>query len=373
MVSRRGLVVGPLAAWSLVGTGALGTLAGCSVPSAPTAAAGAAPLPQLPGQVQRIAFGSCLNQEAPEPNWQTILDAKPDLMLFGGDNVYASEQPWVEASVRQAYVKLGAQPGFQKLRSSVPMLAIWDDHDYGLNDGGAGFTGKQASKDAFLSFWQVPANDPRRAREGLYHAATVGAKGQRVQVILLDARWFRSGLKVTDQRGAPGKERYLPDSDPNKTMLGEAQWAWLAEQLRQPADVRLIVSGVQVVVDGHGWEGWHTLPHEQARLLRMIDDTRANGVVLLSGDRHIGAMYRRQPSAGQPGRYALTELTSSGLTHAWAGAKEAGPNRLGDLVTVNHFALIELDWARREVRLQLRALADGAVVQQQALALDALR
>ncbi len=58
--------------------------------------------------------------------------------------------------------------------------------------------------------------------------------GMRVQVILLDMRWFRSPLKITDQRGAPGKERYLPDPDPTKTMLGETQWAWLADELRKP-------------------------------------------------------------------------------------------------------------------------------------------
>jgi hypothetical protein len=41
------------------------------------------------------------------------------------------------------------------------------------------------------------------------------------------------------------KERYLPDPDPAKTMLGDAQWAWLRAQLQQPAELRLIVSSVR--------------------------------------------------------------------------------------------------------------------------------
>ena len=51
-------------------------------------------LPAWPIQVQKIIFGSCIDQKKPQPIWQTILAAKPDLFIFGGDNVYASNQPW---------------------------------------------------------------------------------------------------------------------------------------------------------------------------------------------------------------------------------------------------------------------------------------
>ena len=117
-----------------------------------------------------------------------------------------------------------------------------------------------------------------------------------MQVILLDTRWFRSALKPSDDRGKPGKERYLPDADPAKTMLGEAQWRWLEEQLRQPAELRLLVSSIQVVAEGHGWERWGNFPLERQRLYRLIADTRAQGVVFLSGDRHVGALYREPPA-----------------------------------------------------------------------------
>lgn len=318
--------------------------------------------------VQKIAFGSCIDQSKPQPIWDAILADKPELFIFGGDNVYASTQPWQLDALQSAYRTLAANPGFSQLRKTVPHVAIWDDHDYGLNDGGSEFIHKQASKNAFIDFWQLPNNDPRRSREGLFDALTVGPLGQRVQIILLDARWFRSALKVTDQRNAPGKERYLPDSDPAKTLLGAAQWQWLEAQLRMPADVRLIVSGVQVIVEGHGWEGWANFPHEQARLLDLIQRTQAQGVVFLSGDRHIGALYRHHV----PGRYPLYELTSSGMTHAWAKAKEAGPNRLGDLVTENHYASIELDWAKRQIDLLIKSV-QGQVLRRQTIALSDLR
>ena len=175
----------------------------------------------------------------------------------------------------------------------MPIIAIWDDHDYGANDAGGDFPYRQQSAALFRSFWQVPDTSPRGQRDGLYDAFTFGPPGQRVQIIVLDLRSFRSSLKPTDERGAAGKERYLPDPDPAKTMLGEAQWTWLGERLREPADLRLLVSSIQVLPEGHGWERWGNLPLERERLLELIEASGAGGVVILSGDRHLGALYQR--------------------------------------------------------------------------------
>ena len=303
--------------------------------------------PELPQKIQRIAFGSCIDQNKPQPIWRAILATKPDLFIFGGDNVYASRPPWHLDQLQKAYATQAAQEGFAQLRREVPHMAIWDDHDMGQNDGGAGFAHKQVAKDAFMSFWQLPANDTRRQREGLYQAFQIGPLGQRVQIILLDTRWFKSQPKVTDDRNAPGKERYVPDTDPKKTMLGAAQWQWLEMQLKQAADVRLIVSGIQVVADGHGWESWGNFPHELEKMRQLVQKTQAKGVIFLSGDRHIGAVYKSKTNTNYP----LYELTSSGMTHAWANANEAGPNRLGQLVTQNHFALIDFNWQQKQIQL----------------------
>jgi alkaline phosphatase D len=352
------------------GTASLLALAGCAVThDADMAESQSSPARlNTDARISKIAFGSCINQTKPQPIWDAILADQPDLFIFGGDNVYASTQPWQLEALQQAYELQAQQPGFRKLRQTVPHVAIWDDHDYGLNDGGADFANKQASKQAFMDFWQLSANNPRRSHDGLYNALTLGPLGQRVQVILLDGRWFRSKQRPTDQPNAPGKERYLPDPDPTKTMLGAEQWQWLQAQLSVPADLRLIVSGVQVIAQGHGWEGWGNFPHEQARLLALIQHTQAKAVVFLSGDRHIGAIYRHQAE----GHYPLYELTSSGMTHAWAQAKEFGPNRLGDLVTENHYATVEVDWTARQVELLIKSV-QGQVLRRQPIALADLQ
>jgi alkaline phosphatase D len=349
---------------SLLGwAAASATLAACTSPTS-----SGLPRAQDGGRL-RIGVASCADQTKPQPIWDAALAERCDFFVFGGDNVYASEPPFTRAKLREAYEQLAAKPNFERLRSGQAHLAVWDDHDYGLNDGGAEFTHKQESKDEFLRFWRVPADDLRRSRDGLYQAQTLQVGRRRVQIIGLDTRWFRSALKPSDERGAKGKERYVPDADAGKTMLGEAQWRWLAAQLREPADVRVIVSSIQCIVEGHGWERWGNLPLERERLDRLLRDSDARGVVVLSGDRHIGGIYR-EAHAGLP--QPLYEMTSSGVTHPWATAAEAGPNRLGPLVTVQHYGVLDIDFGARKLVLSLRDV-DNRVVHQHAIDFNELR
>jgi len=205
--------------------------------------------------LSRIAFGSCADQVKPQPIWDAILAYQPELFIFAGDNVYGDFHTEDATHLKRAYAMAERIPGYSKLRNTVPHLAVWDDHDYGINDGGGDFPYKAVAKELFLKFWKVPADDIRRTREGIYDSRIIGPPGMRVQIILLDLRWFRSPLKASDHRGAPGKERYVPDPDPAKTMLGPVQWTWLSGELRKPAEIRLIVSSTQV----HVWLGVRTV------------------------------------------------------------------------------------------------------------------
>lgn len=337
-------------------------LAGCVAPQ------GRASAPLSASARLRIGVASCADQRQPQPIWEAVRAASLDFFIFGGDNVYASEQPFSRERLRAAYEAQSQQAGFGALRDNVPHLAVWDDHDYGLNDGGAGWVHAQAAKDEFLRFWRVPANDPRRHRQGLYHAQWLQAGDRRVQIIGLDTRSFRSPLKPTDRRDAPGRERYVPDPDPNKTLLGPEQWSWLQDCLSQPADAHVLVSSIQCVVDGHGWECWGNLPSERERLYRTLRESGARSVVVVSGDRHIGAFYREQR---RDLAYPLWEMTSSGITHPWAKASEAGPNRVGPLVTVRHFGLLDFDFDAGTLLLSLCA-EDGAALRSHRLHLSTM-
>lgn len=309
------------------------------------------------GGPTRIAFGSCADQSLPQPIWEAVTRYAPQLFIFLGDNVYGDVSSAAVTELREAYSQALSIPGYRQIASRQPVLAVWDDHDYGANDAGAEFPYKYESKALFLDFWQVPLTDPRRGREGIYHAQTFGPAGQRVQVLLLDTRWFRSPLLPTDDRGAPGKERYVPDPNPDKTILGAAQWEWLEKQLREPADVRLVVSSIQVLAEGHGWERWGNLPAERERLFDLLSQTGANDVVLLSGDRHLAALY--EYSDGIP--YPLHEITSSSLNRPYWDPYEADPARTGAVYGAENFGTVDIDWWAKTVTLSVRSLNGEAV------------
>ena len=136
-------------------------------------------------------------------------------------------------------------------------------------------------------------------------------------------------------------------------MLSEKQWEWLTQQLNVSADLRLIVSSVQVLNDGTGFECWRHLPKERERLKNLI---HGKSVILLSGDRHVGGFYRDG---------SLLEVTASSWTHTvpfgafdnCSSAEECDeedPRRDGNFVRVNHFGSIQIDWENQNITISLR-------------------
>ena len=319
----------------------------------------AAKLPPASAVVTKIAFGSCMKETRPIPALRGVVASQPDLFLAMGDNVYGDD-PGTDPALpvlTEAYRDLAKNADFVALNASVPILATWDDHDFGANDAGAAYGGKHRAEALFEGFWGKGALGQGHA--GVYGARVFGPKGQRVQIILLDTRSFRSDLKPTDRPGAKGMERYVPDSSPDKSMLGAAQWAWLARQLKAPADIRLIVSSVQVLADGHGYEAWRTLPLERQRLFSLIKSSQAKGVVIVSGDRHLAALYRQDGLVGYP----LVELTASALNRSMRATNdEMSSQQIGPAYAPNNSGLVEIDWAGRSLRLSIRNEA-GAEVQ----------
>lgn len=340
----------------------------CLLTSATTSLAADSPI------LSRIAFGSCAKQDRPQPIWDAVVESQPQLFLMIGDNIYGDTDDM--DLLWKKYQMLDAQPGFQKLRATCPVMGTWDDHDYGANDGGVEFPKKRESQQLCLDFFRVPKDSPRRQREGVYHAEIFGPPGKRVQIILTDSRYSRSPLTRSTRKAEPGEGYrgiYEPQSDPSLTMLGEAQWKWLAEQLRQPAELRILASSVQVLPTQHGWEMWGLFPRERQRLLHLIRDTKASGVVLISGDRHL-AEQMRIDSDESTVAYPLLETTSSSLNAPSGNFTKAGVrfaterNRYREGLTffdVN-FGTILIDWSESDpvVRMQVRDEKGGVVLQQ---------
>ncbi len=291
--------------------------------------------------LQRIGFGSCIKQQNPAPLFANVLDYEPELFLFMGDNIYGDTEDM--AVLKAKYQELGAKPEFKQLTEKSILLATWDDHDYGLNDGGAGFTKRDVSQKVFLEFWRDVPDSPRRERPGVYDAHIFGPESKRVQVILLDTRFFRSNLKTGKRRvGGP----YYPDSDPKLTMLGRGQWQWLEKQLLQPAQIRIVVSSIQFAPTAAGQETWANLPAEKQRFLDLIGRTQASGLIIVSGDRHWSEFSRITNGLSYP----LYDFTSSSMNQLHPrGTPTENPHRFLDKTFhQENFGTIDIDWNQKD-------------------------
>ena len=319
--------------------------------------AGMSPMLPADATLTRIAVGSCNHQSAAQHMWAQIAAQNPQLFLMIGDNVYGDAGWDGDAglnSLRRAYALQASHPEFAAFRSKVPMMATWDDHDFGFNDAGGSFPFRRWSETLFETFWS--SSDAVKARPGIYESTITGVAGKRVQVILLDTRFFRSDLK----RGPWTKDRpplggYLPDDSDGTTVLGEAQWAWLAQELAKPADLRIVVSSTQVLTTAHQFEGWTNFPAERTRLLDLLAGRAKSGLVLLSGDRHAGGIYK-VAHGGQ----TIWELTSSSLNLSFgddierATQREPDPARVGKIYPIENYGLVEIDWKARMVTVRLK-------------------
>ncbi len=333
------------------------------------AAAAQTQMPPEDRQVRNVVFGSCLNVTE-HPMLDRALELPMDLFIYLGDNIYADTEDM--EVMRAKYRALAKSRFHHRLRQKVPVLATWDDHDYGVNDGGAEYPMKKESQSAFLDWLEVPADSPRRQQEGVYDARVFGPPGREVQVILLDTRYFRSPLRrVPKDQAAPGGSA-APTGDPDATVLGEAQWRWLDSQLRTPARVRLIISSIQFAAAACGSESWANFPVEQRRMVNLIRETGAEGVVFLSGDRHWSEFSTL--SEGTP--YPLHDLTSSSLTQAHPRGTPT-PNANRSHKTTFHqpnAGSLEIGWEEADPPLTLRIIdAHGTVRIERKIRLSELR
>lgn len=301
--------------------------------------------------VTRIAFGSCNRQDRDQPLWPKIAEFDPQVWIWLGDNIYGdSDDPEV---LEAAWDRQKQNPGYTALRGKAEILGTWDDHDYGVNDGGKDYPIRAESQQLFLDFLDVPAGSPRRAQEGVYWAHRFGPEGRRVAILLLDIRYFR------DQPGTDGD------------ILGEAQWEWLEKQLAaSDAQLHLIASGTQILPTEHRYEKWSQYPQSRKRLLELLAKHRVPGVLLLSGDRHIAEISRLDdPAIGYP----LYEMTSSGLTHFYRNFPgEPNALRVGEVLADFNFGTIEIDWETGALRLAIRD-GEGAAAREVKLGLEELQ
>ncbi len=300
-----------------------------------------------------IAFGSCNRHDLNNVLWDDVINQDPDIWIWGGDNIYADTSDM--AVMAGMYDAQNAVKGYSRLRAEVPVLGVWDDHDYGLNDGGEEWIAKDESQRLFLDFMGVPEESPRRDQKGIYTAHNYNFEEGRIKILMLDTRFFRSPLTPDSS----GVKRYVHNAYGEGSILGEEQWQWLENELRESdADYNLIMSSIQFLSDEHGFETWGNFPHEVDRMKELITASGAKGVIFLSGDRHISEFSRADINGLD---YPLVDFTSSGLTHAYSQySGEPNRYRQGEVVATESFGIVRIYFNTRIVRFQI--IGDGGKV-----------
>ncbi len=280
--------------------------------------------------IAKIAFGSCSKQYEPQILWDEIIAENCNMWIWLGDNIYGDTEDMIQLKSQYDFQK--ANKEYQKLKEKTPIYGIWDDHDYGVNDGGKEFSKKDESRDLMLEFLDVPKENDVYNRVGGYQSYDLSINGLSIKLILLDSRYFR------DQTIKVGKS-YNPNL--TGTILGPEQWKWFENELNNSkADINLVGNGIQVIAQDHRFEKWNNFPNERQKMLDLVTSSGASRVILLSGDRHLSELSMLKLGNME---YPLYDITSSGLTHSFTDySNEVNQHRIGEVVPEKSYAVLEI-------------------------------
>ena len=289
------------------------------------------------GKSVRFAVASCMYDKYEEQRsvWSVLAAQKPDLILMIGDNVYADKdiagESFTRGQGKQAYTQEIATPAelwrrYAETRKTlaifhnehlIPVHAVWDDHDYGMNNGDRTYPYKHQAKAIFKTFFHGHATaGVHMSGLGVGSYLRLGDFG----FFMLDNRFFRS----PNANAHTGKVARTAAGD--AAHFGEQQLAWLRNHLRGRKHAFLF-AGNQWFADYHRFESFannhpNRLQHFIAKL-----KTVPTKLLFFSGDRHLSEIMALP--ASQYLGYQTYEFTSSPI-HAkvYPSDWDKTPNKL---------------------------------------------
>jgi alkaline phosphatase D len=288
------------------------------------------------------------------------------------------------ADYRDRYALHKSDPLLQTAHAACPWLVTWDDHevqnDY-ATDQSEGLTPQQdflmqraAAYQAFYEHMPLPASALARGLAGLGGSASGDgvrvtqrlAWGQLANFHLLDCRQFRD-YQVCPRPSRGGSNMVLRSEceelkNPNRTLLGKAQEAWLAEGLaldaKHTADSKAMPwsivaqstllaqieapAGKERKIWTDGWEGY---PFARQRLLDGFKAQPSLHPMVLSGDVHLNVVANVEN--------VVTEFCGTSLTSQTGWHPEREPSFYADNPSVKYFNSEKRGYALAEVTPKL--------------------
>ena len=288
----------------------------------------------LGAETIKFGLGSCLDQNYPQPIWTSIEKEKFDFFVFLGDNVYGDLPSGSLIKMKYAYKK--QRSILPEFLDQMEVYSIWDDHDFGINDGGGDYKLKKNSKKMFLDFWEIPKNDIRYKREGIYFSDEKIFFDKKFKLIFLDTRYFRSKLIKEN-------DTYIKNED--GTILGKEQWNWFSEELKDDFDFLIVFSSIQILAEDHRFEKWSNFPSEKNKLLEYLHEFKGK-TLLVSGDRHRGGMYKKNN---------LIEITASSLNKPGSFDFESDRYLVGKTFPEENYGTIEI--SKTAIKVNLKSIS----------------
>ena len=285
----------------------------------------------LGAETIKFGLGSCLDQNYPQPIWNSIEKEKLNYFVFLGDNVYGDLPSGSLIKMKYAYKK--QRSILPEFLDQMEVYPIWDDHDFGINDGGGDYKLKKNAKKMFLEFWEIPKNDIRRKREGIYFSDEKIFYDKKFKLIFLDTRYFRSKLIKEN-------DTYIKNED--GTILGKEQWNWFSEELKDDFDFLIVFSSIQILAEDHRFEKWSNFPSEKNKLLDYLHEFKGK-TLLVSGDRHRGGIYTKNN---------LIEITASSLNKPGSFDFESDKYLVGKTFPEENYGTIEISKTATKVNLK---------------------
>jgi phosphodiesterase/alkaline phosphatase D-like protein len=278
----------------------------------------------------KIAFASCSDFRAADQSaFDAILAARPLLFIHMGDLHYSDTSSANPDDYRANYDAVLNQPNQAAMYRGVPLVYMWDDHDFCGNDSDVTSPGRAVARAVYQE--RTPHYPIAPAAGGtMAQAFTVG----RVRII------------VTDLRSAADPSTKKDDGA--KTHLGIAQKNWFKQQLISARD-----AGFPLILwvctnpwigagdAAHDTDNWSGYAAERTELANFIRDNRIQNLVLLSGDMHALAYDDGTHSDYATGGGAqLTVLHAASLTQN--GSIKGGPYTSGPIPGGQQYGILEV-------------------------------
>ena len=129
--------------------------------------------------------------------------------------------------------------------SPFPIMAGWDDHDYGYNDAGNDYLCAEQYQAEWAHFTNIPETEPQHPasqdyRPGIYNSRMFlkpDSSVPGIHVMILDNRSQRD----------PTYKRFGECRGSKTEMISQDQWSWLENELNKKSEIKIIGSGTQVL------------------------------------------------------------------------------------------------------------------------------